>query len=71
MARAKVSIDLEIDEELINDFFQHLREFDTRFPDRMHFDVLVHERDKPVSEVVKELTLDPPLPFTQIIKRRQ
>jgi len=68
MPKIKTFIRGEIPSELMQAWFQHLRDFDTAHPG-CHFEVMMDMPDTPLAELAQQLRIDPQLTFEAIFDR--
>lgn len=59
-----------VPDELANAWLQHLRDFDSAHPG-CHFEILADAPDMALADVMKVLTVDPPLPFGGVFKKSE
>lgn len=70
MAKVKLFTLAQVPPELANKWLQHLRDFDTANPD-CHFEVMADTPDLPLAEIIKIVTVDPPMKFQDFFKREK
>ena len=58
----------EVPDELAHAWLQHLRDFDTAHPGS-HFKVLADAPGVSIEAIVDALKVEPPLPFTSVVKK--
>lgn len=58
----------EVPPELIHEWLQHLRNFDTAHPG-CHFEVLTDAPDMTLSEMIEAVQVNPAMTFTTIFER--
>jgi hypothetical protein len=64
----KIVTQADVPVELLNDWLQHLRDFDTAHPG-CHFECAIDALDMPMDEAIEMLKVDPPL--SQLLKLRR
>lgn len=68
MAKIKIFTLAQVPAGLANKWLQHLRDFDTANPD-CHFEVMADTPDLSLAEIVKIITVNPPMKFQEFFKR--
>ena len=59
----------DVRNELVNDWLQHLRDFDAAHPG-CHFEVLAEAPEMSLMQMIEVLRVNPDLPITEVFKRK-
>jgi hypothetical protein len=64
----KVTLQVELPDSMVKDFFQHVRDFEQRAPDQIHVQQWMDAPDMKLDEAMKAMEVYPPMAFKKVMK---
>ena len=64
----KIVIISEVPDELVQEWLQHIRDFDVSHTGKMGFRVIAHDPEKTTKEIMEIMNINPPFIHKKVVK---